>query len=304
MRLNQTNRCGSWLWALIFGCSSLALPRAEAVIVGVKSRGADSPNYIGPARLFSFNEDGSGLTDLAEIRVSGFTGGINVNGMAWSSIYGIFAYRWNGSSQLIQLSTNGPNFDISGGILTATPIGAALSGIRVMGATFDLNERLWVVDDTRTLYQINPTNGAIIGSGVPITGTSASSAVGDLAVRHDGTMFLSVYQGNYYTLNPTTGAATLKFTETSVSPDYRFNMGMAFSGYSSNSNNLYALEGNGPDDLLKYDANTFALTVLASDILAPDSLSWSQDLAGLVLPEPTSTALIALGGLLFLRRRN
>jgi PEP-CTERM motif len=301
MKINRLNRLAARASLLLIWLS-VVLPRTEAVIVGVKSRGADSPNYIGPARLFTFNEDGSGVTDLAEIQVPYIVGGINVNGMAWSSTYGILAYQWSGSSQLIQISTNGANFNISGGILTAQPVGLALSGVRIMGATFDLQDRLWVVDDTLTLRQINPTNGAVIGSPVSITGTSASSAVGDLAVRQDGTMFLTVYSGNYYTLNPATGVATLQFTEFSASPDYRFNMGMAFSAANSSTNQLYVLEGNGPDDLLLYNTSTWGLTVLDSDILAPDSLSWSQDLAGLV-PEPTSIVLAGLGGLLILIRR-
>lgn len=289
--------------AMLLSCLSLTLPRTEATIVGVKSRGADSPNYIGPARLFSFNEDGSGLTDLAEIRVPYITGGINVNGMAWSPTYGILAYQWSGSSQLIQISTNGLNFNISGGILTAQPVGSALSSVRIMGATFDVQDRLWTVDDTLTLRQINPTNGAVIST-IAISGlVSPTSAVGDLAVRADGTMFLSDYAGKYYTLNAVTGVASLQYNEFS-GPDYGFNMGLAFSAANPNPNYVYALEGNGPDDLQRYNTTNWSAgyIVLASDILAPDSASWSQDLAGLI-PEPTSLGLAAISGLLLLRRR-
>jgi hypothetical protein len=177
-----------------------------------------------------------------------------------------------------------------------------------------------------TLYSINPTSGAataigLIGFtqvsgmdfsptgqlfGVGVTGgvttliridltTGAGTAIGplggglgvaqDIAFRSDGTLFAYV-AGDIYTINTTTGAATL-VGNTGGFPDGN---GIAFQG-----NTLYLANtgGTAPGTLWTVNTSTAALTPVATFTFGPGFTPASGDKTGAIKFDPASGRLFS-----------
>jgi len=256
-----------------------------------------------PASLFSFADDGSGLSTIANVTVAGTP--IDADGLALSATYGLLAYQVTaGATEAVKSSQL---ISINPATAVAAPIGSLLSGRNIRGAMFDLQDRLWVVDAVSdSLLQINPSTGSIVGSptalslgGSPFSTTSWAF---DIAINRSGASYL-VDDNEIYSLNLGTGALTLLYQDTVLQSQGNavFNIGAAFSMDTANPLDLFVLEVSGNDDIYKYDASgSFARSTLYPNF-TPGLNSGRGDLASLMSTVPVpATAWLFGSGLLSL----
>jgi hypothetical protein len=280
---------------------------AEATTYGLKSAdyyGSKGQVSGAPTRLFSFAENGSGLTDLGTVKLNG-TSSMDADGLAISPMHGLLAFQLTEANDAQGVPRDSRLVSIDPLTARATAIGGWLDDVDVRGAVFDLSDTLWAVDARgNCLLTIDPATGAVTGSPLGLTLGGAAFDVpngADLAVRTDGTFYLAAVE-KIYALNPATGELVEKRTDAGLQL-----AGVAFSLAAPGSDDLFAFEVNGTDDLLRYDADSaFARTVLRSNII-PAFNAGRGDLAALIIPEPVTMAGLALGiGSLatYLRRRS
>lgn len=266
---------------------SMALPvEAGAEVWGLKSKGVYlEPDSGPPTHLFSFTEDGSRFMDKGAVTLDGTE--IDVDGLAISPIYGLMAFfltdrgTSSGASQLITIDPN---------TAVATAVGSiVLEGRGIRGAGFDSTGSLFVVDSTNDeLLRINPLTGEVEDSKNLTLGGSHFdlSDVSDIAMRRDGTFYLSSFSSGarIYTLDSTTGALTLAYETTHT---YAY-AGLAFSA-TAEQNELFAYEVQDTDDILVLDLDAgFNSIVLYGNIL-PSFNAGRGDLAASAVGEIADT---------------
>ena len=292
----------TYLSTLMVAVLALA-SRADATIFGVKTCGSDPlcGNVISapPARLFSFQEDGSLFTDIGTVQLNGQS--IDVDGLAVSQTYGLLGFEIQASgSQLVSINPT---------TAVATTVGPVLTSREIRGAVIDRTGVLWVLDSAAdAVLQIDPLTGAEVGTPTSLTssGVQVDLASGtDIAIRHDGAFIIS--NGNeILSVDIGTGELTLLLTETALEPGPTsanpFYAGLAFTSPSV-SHDLYAYDVNHFDDVYAYDSG-LNRTALYQDILSSFNAG-RGDLASIAVPEPTAMLLISttLVGLLTWRRR-
>lgn len=225
----------------------------------------------------------------------------------------------------------------------ATPIGAI--GFSITGLAFDPTTGILYGATSRLepsgflgLVTINPLTGA--GTAVGLYGTG-SETMADISFDSNGNLFgfLEPSSDDLYSINKSTGAATLvgnspgsaitglAFDNSDVlyhesagtlnilsattgllvttvgSAGILVGMGMDFDA----SNTLFAIEklgsgSTGARNLVTVNTSTGAATLIGSTQAGLDALAFSS---GVVIPEPSSLALLSIGtlGLLVRRRR-
>lgn len=280
----------------------LASAPAHATVFGVKSLAASSDGSEAPARLFSFEEDGSSFSDLGTITIGG--GAVDADALAISQNHGLLAFQVgiNGEGDGSRL------ISLGGGAAAASVVGGILTGRDIRGAAFDLNDRLWVVDAASDeLLQIDPSTGGLIGGpmGLTIGGSAANLGFNsiDIAVRGDGSMMV-VNNKTGYDLDVLTGALTQVFDHsTALYPELFSGGGKSYAGatfsQSGPAGGLFLYEINGQDDIYRVDAPSFLThTTVYPNILSSFNAG-RGDLASLMpvnaVPVPGALALIGIG---------
>jgi len=220
----------------------LAAAPAQAVTYGLKSYAPTSGDSSAPTHLYTFFENGSGLTAIGAVRLGGAD--IDADGLAFTQQYGLLAFNLaGGGSTLISINpTTG----------VATTIGSLLSGRNIRGATFDGSGTMWALDSAADqLLTINPTSGAVLTQvGLTLGGSAFNlGTCTDIALRPDTGVFYLTNAATTYTLNAGTGALTAVYTDTGLGL-----AGAAFS-LSAPADYLFTYEINGTDDIFRYDVD-------------------------------------------------
>jgi hypothetical protein len=272
----------------------LALSAAQSragTVYGLKSP-VPPPGVVGgswePVHLFSFETKTSSFTDYGVVRRS-IPGRdtYDYDGLAYSNSKGLFAFQLNKatngavtSSELVRLSPTNSSFAVT---VSTVPLPR-----NIRGACFDASDRLWALDNLNgELLEIDPNTGGIIGTPLKIManntgGVLGVSTVSDIAVRHDGTFFIT-HNDNIYRL-PSSGIVVRHFTDTGE--------GLAGLAFDSNakSNALFAYEANFADDIFRYaDTTTFSKTIPYPNIISQFNAG-RGDLASAVEPQPLTVS--------------
>jgi len=305
---------------VLTGCLLLALSgAANATIFGIKSCGSASPNEcfrgevlgggsMPPANLYSFESDGSGFQDLGAITVN--NNEVDADGLAMKSDFVLFAFELEESistsgSTTTSTVTSSRLITLGTGSSNATVVGSVTLDREIRGPVFDGNDNLWAIDAMNDqLLQVSTSTGAEVGSAIDLMLSGSSfdlSTASDIAIRADGTVVLSDAD-TFYNLDLGTGELTSSFSNSGTG-----NAGLAFNPESSNQ--LFAYEVNGFDDIYTYDTSLVSPTgsVEISNIINSYNAG-RGDLASRTIfsvPEPASAALMGLGlaGLGFARRK-
>jgi hypothetical protein len=286
----MTQRRGPQLWLLIIGVAFSLLvgaPGAEAVIYGLKTKAKDPQPSEPPTILFSFEEDGSNLTNISYVKLDGKD--LDADGLAYDNVYGYgllaFELQTNAggaveASRLIKL-------DPASGAVTVQ--GTALAGRNIRGAVF-VRDQLWVLDTaSNELLRVNPLTGEVMVQ-KSLQGTTLAAGVPcDLALRRDGSVYL-VNLDTFFSLDLATGQTTLFFTP----PGSYAYPGLAFS-MKATTNTLFGYEVNGRDEINTLDAdNHYALSVLIDDVFNGLYNAGRGDLASAMQPISNSAGISLL----------
>jgi len=272
---------------------------AYGEVWGVKTQDIVGP----PATLFHFAEDGSGLTGVGAVTLSGVE--IDVDGLAMNAqgvLYGFAVTSSGASSQLLPIDTT---------TAVATAIGTPVD-LDIRGAVFAADGRLLTLDaQNNELLEINPATGAAVGPGIGLTVAGVGqdvSTITDIAQGPDGAFTVSgigTVLNELYSLDVATGQAVLVHTDTVVMLDGRLPalVGLAFSDAAPDPDVLFAFDFNNSEDILAYQTDAaYARTVLHANIF-PAYNAGRGDLATTPVPEPASMLLIALAAPLVVRRK-
>ncbi|MFO0942825.1 MAG: hypothetical protein U0930_18975 [Pirellulales bacterium] len=256
-----------------------------ATIYGIKSNnGGAVAQSIAPTELFSLRADGTGFVDIGRVKIGATN--IDADGLAFSESQGLFAF------QMIHPSNGSPadrstllNIDPLTG--AATVIGVPLTGRAIRAAAFDKADRLWVIDALQDqLLQINIANGSVVGTPVPLTLNSNSFDVNtcDLAFDGDNAIVSNGQTGvQIYSLNMTSGALTLLASDTVVQPVGLGTTPPVPLGLVIDQNAAFVLDGNGTEDIFRYDMNLgYSRSTLINGIV-PSFNSGRGDLAAQVV---------------------
>jgi hypothetical protein len=254
---------------------ALAAPgTAFAIVYGLESNEGGGGSAA-PTQLFSFEENGSTVTVIADVMVG--ADDILADALAQSPIHGLRAYRLIGAnSQLISINpTTG----------AAAHIGSALANRTMRAAAFDALGRLWVIDAANNvLLRIDPVTGAVLGSPVPlllgIDPFAITSAGSDIAFAANGSGVL-VDSNSVYSLNVANGAVALLFQDTAAQMDLSpvFHVGAAFVA-GVGGGKLFVFDVNGTDDVYFYQSLSTP-RVLYDEDFSPAFNSGRGDLASL-----------------------
>ena len=269
----------------------LAGASANAEIWGIKSCGSSPglcPSFTNPseppARLFRFAEDGSGITSLDILTLSGVQ--IDVDGLAVSAQEELYAFHLVGSVPPPATGSQLVTIDASTGAVTI--VGFTLSGREIRGATFDPLGRLWAVDALADeLLQIDVATGAVIGAPVPLTLSGSPldvTTASDLAARATGEMLL-LEARLFFDVDPLTGVLVQVYEETTNDDEANqppFFCGLAIA--TEPGNDLFAYDVAGEEDLYAYGVG-FSESEVYSDILASFN-SGRGDLASALPAQP------------------
>jgi hypothetical protein len=284
---------------------------AQALIYGIKSCGphatnpscpyATPPSGSGaPAALFTFNENGTGFSVKGSINIAGSN--VDADALAISQNLGLFAFEVGPmGSRLLSVNTTTAG---------ASTIGGFMTGRDIRGATFDLNDKLLVLDAASSeLIRIDPATGAIVGAPLALTlGVNPYTLHNgvDIAVRPDGTLLIVNYDLNtgftqFLDVNPATGALNLVHTDSVLHPGAThavFHPGATFSQVTGASP-LFTYEANDLEDIFTY-SSTWVRSQLIVNI-PPAYNAGRGDLAALMpffaegAPAPGALLLLGLG---------
>jgi hypothetical protein len=241
---------------ICLGLLSFSALLCADTIYGIKSRSNNTGGpgeYLTPATLFSFQDDGTALTSIGPVTKNAVQ--IRADALAFSQTQGLWFFEptTTTSSTLYQLDP-----------ATAVVIsdGIVFPNTHIFRAAFDRHGRLWAADHTsKSLLAINIVTGQILRS-VPLTlnGSSYSGLTAegaDLCFNTLGQAFLVDYSG-IYTLNTHTGALTELYQDTT--PYTKFLVGAAIP--ASRPDTLFAFEVSKTsidnDDIFVYDLNNLA----------------------------------------------
>ncbi len=172
--------------------------------------------------------------------------------------------------------------------VTGLPAGTSAGGLSV-----DPTDETFYVNDGTTLYTLNTTSGALTVVG--LFGTGLLNI--DIAIDSNGNMFgHDIGADNLLSIDKTTGAATI-IGPTGFAANFAQGMDFDFA-----TDTLYATvyTGGGTGAYVSFDLTTGAGTTIAS------TTPWNAEMEMAIasaIPEPTSMALLGLGGLAMLRRR-
>ncbi len=302
--------------AIFLACCAIVAPVQAEIIYGLKSASDNGPSTLAPAYLFNFSDTG-GVTPTMIGAMTVDSVGIDADGLALSATYGLRGFMVGGTFAAPTSTLIGINATTA----VANLLGTTYTSRSLRGAMFDRYNRLWAVDSVgNKLLRIDPLDGTIISEVALTSGGNAMNffPATDLAEMADGTTYLSVYDASagpsLYTLDLSTGVATLAFVDTASDNDtlntlLLYNSGLA-AGSADTAGVLFALDGDGYDDIFTYALPGFGRTEVASNILNPynNFNAGGLDLASLpnaVVPEPATLGVLALGfsGLLGVRRR-
>lgn len=248
----------------------------DSVVFGLKSFApGGSLLSTTPAKLFSFDVNGSNFRDLGTMTINGEL--LDADGLAVSEKYGLLGFVIDSTgSYLISIDPN---------TATAFSLGSHLLGREIRGAVFDLDDNLWAIDSASTsLLMLNPSNGSVLKSialkkdGQPFSMYDPGT---DIAIDDEGKFYLTAYSGQangaiIYTLNPSTGV----LTQVAADP-WQYLNGITFAS-ADTTNHLFAYEGNYEDEIFSYDVNSnYNRTVLFPNII-PEFNAGGGDLAAIV----------------------
>ncbi len=267
---------------------------AEATLWGVKSR---DPVSNPPATLFSLDDNGDNLSVFGQVTLDGAA--IDVDALAQSAggtLYG-FEVADGSFSRLMTIDTT---------TAAATVVGATLDSRDVRGAMFTADGRLIVLDANHNQsLRIDPATGHVLGSPTALTLNQQPytvSTVVDLTQRSDGSVVMvdSATTGSaFYDLDLNTGVLSLRHTDTaSASDGITINhAGIAASPDGDDPDRLVTYDVSWDDDIFHYDpANSWSRTNGPLNIINGYNAG-RGDLAGPVIPEPATLALLAIGAL-------
>ncbi|MEN6307417.1 MAG: laminin B domain-containing protein [Anaerohalosphaeraceae bacterium] len=241
---------------LYLGLLSFSALLCADTIYGLKSRSNNTGGpgeYLTPATLFSFEDNGSAFTSIGIITKNAAQ--IRADAIAYSQTQGLWFFEptTTTSSTLYQLDPT-----------TATVIsnGVVFPNTHIFTAAFDRHGRLWAADSaSKSLLTIDIAAGQILRS-VPLT-LNSSSYTGLIAEGADlcfdalGQAFLIDYSG-IYSLNTYTGALTELYQDTT--PYAKFLVGAAIP--ASRPDSLFAFEVSKTsidnDDIFVYNLNSLA----------------------------------------------
>jgi hypothetical protein len=192
--------------------------------------------------------------------------------------------------------------DTSTGAFTAVaPVTGIGSGENTTGLSVDPTDETFylstaVTTNANYLYKVNPTTG-VATLVAPLSGNVGNELFIDIAIDANGQMYThDIGNDALYIVDKTTGAAT-QLGSTGYAANYA--QGMDFD-YETNT--LYATlyTGGGTGAFVWFDLNTGAANQIVS------TTPWDMEMEMAVdtpIPEPASLSLLALGGLVLLRRR-
>ena len=259
----------------------------SASIYGLKSKAQGGGAFSGPpTRLYAFDELVSQFVDRGVVKIDGIA--IDADGLALSETHGLLCFELNGSgSRLVSID---PSTAI------ASPIGSVLPGREIRGATFDLSNSLWVVDEAGDeLLRIDPGTGMEIGSAISLflNGTVFDVRnASDLCIRENGELILAT--GPFVMLvDSGSGALTELFLD--LGPENgREGIRAAFAGAAfsqrANASHLFVYEVNIQDDIYIYDVDGgFSRTLIYGNIISSFN-SGGGDLASSIVRQ---TGLVA-----------
>jgi len=254
----------------------LILPTvASALVYGVKSNTPANPGSIPPTHFFSFQENGSSLTDHGALKLDGQD--LNVDALAYSPTYGLRAYDLrNDPSHVV---TGSRLISIDPDTLAVTALSGFQDNRNMRGAVF-INNDFWVLDALNSqLLKVNPLDGTVlITKNLSVTLSDCC----DLAVHRSGAVYLVNYDYEtvttyIYSVDLATGQATLKHMQGGSDNVY---VGAAFS-MSAPALNLFIFDVSLADDIFVQSVADFSRTLLYANII-PAFNAGRGDLASVV----------------------
>jgi hypothetical protein len=259
----------------------------------------------GQELIYGVSDDLNQLISFSSATPGTINSTVNLTGLA--SGEQIRAIDWIGTT-LYGLGSESHLYTINTTTGAATPVGSAfttvLSGVNFGLATASTAGPLYVASDLGQNLGVNPTTG------VATVGTSYTGAALDtLAYDHINNSYLGVsaVTHNLYTVVPTTGAETL-IGATGV--NFLDRIGLTVSPTLNAAYFSATVSGSQQAGFYSVNPSTGALTFIGN--VGPagaftSGLDSIADTGQIVVPEPTTEALVAIGGglsLLLLRRKN
>jgi len=251
---------------------------AGALVYGVKSNASAVGGSIPPTHFFSFQENGSGLTDHGALKLADQD--LNVDALAYSPVYGLRGYDLRTDPS--HVVTGSRLVSIDPDTLAVTALSDFQDNRNMRGAVF-INNDFWVLDAAISqLLKVNPLDGAVLA----IRNLSVTlSDCCDLAVHRSGAVYLVNYDYEtvttyIYTVDLATGQATLKHMQGGSDNAY---VGAAFS-MSAPAVNLFVFDvlwATTNDDIFFQSVADFSRTLLYPSII-PAFNAGRGDLASVV----------------------
>ena len=264
-----------FLWAL--GTLAVVARTDAQTLYGSTSSGHGELYILNPAT-------GGVVQDVGPLNDSS-ANNYSVTGLAFDPLTGVL-YGSTGGQTGTELLTINP---LTGLVNVIGSFNTGINGNTMADLAFDTSGDLYGIGSTggANLYKINlgTGQGTLVGS----SGLSFTTG-GGLAISSAGVFYGGPQNGLYGTYNPTTGAynniATPTYPEGSTSSF----AALAFDGSVLYGDNLLS-GGSGSTHLVTIVPATGAVTDLGASVTHLDAIAFS------VVPEPTTLALVGLGGL-------
>jgi len=272
-------------WALLTIAGIGPGSGAQATVWGIKTTG---PVSQPPSTLFQFEEDGSVLTAIGQIRLEGAP--VDADGLALSDsgLLVAFVIETTGS----RLVSVGPT------TAQASVLGPLLAGRDCRGATFAEDGRLLVLDSGRDeVVSVSEVTGEVLGDPIALTQDGGPFDLGDLCdiVPIDEDRFLLSSVRDYYELDFATGAVTFVFTDLVPADDGSAPAaaGLAFASVEPGDPSLFVYDVLFDDDIFLYENTESWTRTLVFDDIIPQHNAGRGDLAA----APRGASDIGIGDL-------